>query len=143
MVIRASIVTEGEQPETGGLLFGDRDDAVGKRAGSPWHRRRRPTVRRARRSSSAALWAPSASPIATRWESGGTVTYIGMWHSHPGGRPRPSPRDRRAMAEQAVEAPHRTYVIAGGDPAAPYFAAIGPYEVPEVCLWRIRASRPL
>jgi integrative and conjugative element protein (TIGR02256 family) len=38
------------------------------------------------------------------WEaSDGQVTFLGDWHTHPGGRPLPSERDRKAMRQLAGE----------------------------------------
>lgn len=45
-----------------------------------------------------AAWAASA----------GTVTFIGDWHTHPGGEAIPSDRDRRAMAKLADNAAYGT-----------------------------------
>lgn len=45
----------------------------------------------------------------TAWEaSGGIVTFLGDWHSHPGGPTSPSDRDERAARQLAEEEDYRT-----------------------------------
>lgn len=40
--------------------------------------------------------------------SGGEITFLGDWHTHPGGRAEPSVRDEEAMAKLAAEAAYGT-----------------------------------
>jgi len=40
--------------------------------------------------------------------SGGEITFLGDWHTHPGGRAEPSSRDEEAMAKLATEAAYGT-----------------------------------
>ena len=42
------------------------------------------------------------------WESGRRVAYVGDWHTHPRGSPRPSVQDNNAMASIAKDADFRT-----------------------------------
>jgi hypothetical protein len=43
------------------------------------------------------------------WDaSGGQVTFLGDWHTHPGGPPFPSARDRRALEQLAKEPEYQT-----------------------------------
>jgi len=127
----ASIVADGRpQPETGGLLFGERDDA----AGVVWISAASPPPADSSASNLEFVCGTQGTKLLNdqyRRASGDAVAYVGMWHTHPGGRPSPSDRDRRTMASQAAEAPGRTYLIAGGDLTAPTIGAyLGPFEFP-------------
>ena len=48
--------------------------------------------------------------------------YIGEWHFHPYGSPKPSETDRRQIAEFAADhalmCPHPVMIVVGGDPVA-------------------------
>jgi integrative and conjugative element protein (TIGR02256 family) len=83
-----------EPNETGGVLLGwtagDQRDIVARRAIGPGPRaKHRPT-----RFSPDTRW--QRVEIAEEYErSGRILTYIGDWHSHPGGSERPSTRDWR------------------------------------------------
>ena len=41
-------------------------------------------------------------------ESGRTIAYVGDWHTHPRGSPRPSPQDKKTMASIAKDPDFRT-----------------------------------
>lgn len=53
-------------------------------------------------------------------ESGRTISYVGEWHTHPRGAPRPSRQDRKTAEQLATDpgfrAPHLLYAIAGKRP---------------------------
>jgi integrative and conjugative element protein (TIGR02256 family) len=58
--------------------------------------------------------------------SRGSVSFVGMWHTHPGSKPDPSPTDRDAMAHlfasPAFQGRHFLMLIVGGVSAAPLIA---------------------
>jgi proteasome lid subunit RPN8/RPN11 len=55
-----------------------------------------------------------------------SVAFIGMWHTHPGGKPRPSPVDRSAMRELLgspnFHGRHFLMLIVGGSASSPNIA---------------------
>lgn len=88
--------------ETGGVLFGERDEAAGvlwvdEVIGPP------PDS-----SSSPEEFLCGVSGVAERArafeDSGrGSLSFVGVWHTHPGGRAQPSPRDLQGVAEILAE----------------------------------------
>ncbi|MBU2811065.1 hypothetical protein HF669_06660 [Acidithiobacillus thiooxidans] len=62
--------------------------------------------------------------LATR--SRGSVSFVGMWHTHPGGAPDPSPTDQDAMARLFAGAEFQGHsflmLIVGGSSKSPLTA---------------------
>lgn len=108
--------------ETGGVLLGFRDrdneklvQVVGQIGPGP-----------------GALHAPDRFDPDSRWQedqiaqiyeqSGRIATYLGDWHSHPGGSPKPSKLDRstarRIARHRQARAPNPLMVILGGCPGS-------------------------
>ena len=94
--INRSARLNGREVETGGHLFGERDDAakvlwVSEVTGPP------PDSR-----VSASEFVCGVKGVETVTEekykfSRGSVSFVGMWHTHPNGNPTPSPTDHGAM----------------------------------------------
>jgi integrative and conjugative element protein (TIGR02256 family) len=85
------------QREAGGILLGyEREDAIFiSRATIPT------TFDRATRRTF--VRSPEYAQAIVEYEfanSGGRLTYVGEWHSHPESHPTPSPRDTRMIEEQ-------------------------------------------
>jgi integrative and conjugative element protein (TIGR02256 family) len=92
------------EEETGGMLLGYRadDDAVVVAVVGPG-----PGAQR-----TASTFLPDASWQQDRLAevyaaSGRTTGYLGDWHTHPGGRPALSPRDRRTLRRTVAHRPAR------------------------------------
>ncbi|MFO0806457.1 MAG: ThiF family adenylyltransferase [Gemmataceae bacterium] len=107
----------GPEVETGGLLFGERDDAAGviwvsEVSGPP------------KDSSSSAeqfvcgIAGTAEMNAAKRDRTRGSVHYLGMWHTHPDSLPLPSPTDFRGMERLVEEAggASRSLMLIVGDP---------------------------
>jgi integrative and conjugative element protein (TIGR02256 family) len=116
--------------ETGGVLLGywRDDDVVITTALGPG-----PDAQRGR-----TWFAPDQAwqldQIATVYtESKRTVTYLGDWHTHPGGTPHPSRRDRRTM--RAIK---RSRLARQ---PRPLMAIIGPRHDDRPVLWRLIGRR--
>jgi proteasome lid subunit RPN8/RPN11 len=77
---------------------------------------------------------PAALFAALRAERGGGPRLIGHYHSHPNGRPEPSPRDL-AAAE-----PGRLWLIIGGNMARLWRAAPGGFMEVQMIVNQDRAS---
>src|SRR5206468_1929240 len=102
--------------ETGGLLFGERDDAakivwVSEVSGPPPDSRASPTYFQCGISGMTELNAEKKK------RSKRSVQYVGMWHTHPDSLPVPSLTDLEGM-EQIVNA-------TGGAPTRPLLLIIG------------------
>lgn len=67
--------------------------------------------------------------------SGRTTTYLGDWHSHPGGAPYPSWRDRRTL--RAVRR------SPGARAPRPLMLIVGPHAESPPVLWCLRGRRRL
>lgn len=87
----------GPEVETGGLLFGERDDALGviwvtEVSGPPPDSEQSP--------SGFVCGTQGVASLATekRTRTCGRVQFLGMWHTHPEGSPLPSPTDLDGMA---------------------------------------------
>ena len=96
--IRRSVRWRGRRVETGGLLFGERDDAarvvwVSDATGAP------PDSRASRRGFLCGTVGTAAINNEMRTASRGAVRYIGMWHTHPDSPPHPSDIDLDGMAQ--------------------------------------------
>jgi integrative and conjugative element protein (TIGR02256 family) len=94
----------GPKVETGGLLFGERDDAAGviwvsEVSGPP------PDSIASEREFVCGVAGTAEMNSQKLARSRGSVHYLGMWHTHPGAAPFPSPTDWMAM--------HRLLVTAG------------------------------
>lgn len=81
--------------ETGGVLFGyrtDEDDIVVTEATGPG-----PKARHRRSSFEPDTAYCQARLVSTYERTGGTISYLGEWHTHPYGSTRPSQQDLRSM----------------------------------------------
>jgi integrative and conjugative element protein (TIGR02256 family) len=86
----------GDQVETGGLLFGRRDDATGvitisEVTGPP------PDSVESATEFVCGVEGNDASIAEKRSRAGGSLAFIGMWHTHPKGSSQPSARDITSM----------------------------------------------
>jgi len=72
--------------------------------------RRRPALRAPpSESTSAETGTELASDFDEAWDASGRhVTFLGDWHTHPGGPTVPSERDREAMEKLATQSAYRT-----------------------------------
>jgi NTE family protein len=116
--ITATITATQPQAETGGLLFGECDNAarivwVSVATGPPAD---------SQASEHGFLCGTAGTAALARRldrSSSGAVRFVGMWHTHPGGPPEPSRIDHEAMAAimRAVEsfAPRALLLVVGGD----------------------------
>lgn len=118
----ASVVERGHsQPETGGLLFGERDDA----AAVVWVTAATPPPPDSRATNLEFICGTAGTHAQNeqlRQASDDSVHYVGMWHTHPGHAPTPSSRDRETMAAQEEEGVGSVFLIAGGDLVDPDLA---------------------
>ncbi|MGQ0823780.1 MAG: patatin-like phospholipase family protein [Actinomycetota bacterium] len=106
--------------ETGGLLFGVDDRAVGAiyvelASRPPPDSTGTPTGFVRGTDGTAQL----IDDVAMR--SAGALAYLGDWHSHPGSEPEPSNIDRRAVRDLEHQG-SPLFVIIGGDPDEPQYA---------------------
>ena len=88
--------TEGSDVETGGILFGERDDAsrviwVTDATGSP------PDSEKSRQGFVCGIKGIAETDSDKRERTRNAVQYLGMWHTHPGSAPLPSLIDLRSM----------------------------------------------
>jgi integrative and conjugative element protein (TIGR02256 family) len=116
----------GPLVETGGILFGEQSDAlhviwVSEVLGPPPDSEASPFG-----------FVCGVSGVATaheekRTRSGGSMAYVGLWHTHPRGQPLPSETDLRGMRRVVLGAdtprPRSLMVIVGGSPARPVAGA--------------------
>ena len=100
--IQRSARVNGSDVETGGHLFGDRDDAtkvlwVTEVTGPPPDSKASTTK--------FVCGAEGVDLVAKQKDkcSGGSVRFIGMWHTHPNGNPTPSTTDYNAMLSHSQE----------------------------------------
>lgn len=99
--------------ETGGVLFGERDDAakllyVDDVIGPP------PDSVASREEFICGTSGVQTTNERKRDETDGSVAFVGMWHTHPDGEPFPSPRDVRGMSqivESAEPTPRRALLL--------------------------------
>lgn len=124
--IRCSRRTRGRSVETGGILFGKRDDTlriiwVDSASGPP-----------ADSKHSAAEFVCGVEGVvqmeeAWKRETRGSIEYVGVWHTHPEDAPRPSPRDLFGMVKILTvgDPPPRKslLLIAGLSSVAPWLGA--------------------
>ena len=94
----------GPDTETGGLSFGERNDAVGviwitEASGPPADSDARPDL-----FVCGTAGTQAAHKERERW-SRGSVCYVGMWHTHPHGEPVPSQTDLHGMATILADGP--------------------------------------
>jgi integrative and conjugative element protein (TIGR02256 family) len=115
------------EEETGGMLLGYRsgDDAVVVAVIGPG-----PAAQR-----TASTFLPDAGWQQDRLAevyaaSGRTTAYLGDWHTHPGGRPVLSPRDRRTLRRIAGHRPARQ--------PRPLSAVLAPAADGELVFWEHR-----
>ena len=88
--------TSGSRVETGGLIFGERDDAariiwVTEAIGPP------PDSRASENGFVCGILGTNDANREKRRRTRNSVAYVGMWHSHPEGEPLPSQTDLSAM----------------------------------------------
>lgn len=115
----------GKTAETGGVLFGERDDAsrvlwVDDATGPP------PDSTRSPEEFICGVEGVQEANAAKDEESGGSVRFVGMWHTHPDSEAFPSPRDvrgmKRILTESELSPKKALLLIVGGT---------GSDEVPE------------
>ena len=79
--------------------------------------------------------------------SGRKVTYLGDWHSHPGGSPTLSRTDRRtlgAIAEhEPSRCPHPVMLVLGGSPENGWQAVAHGWAPRHLWVWRLPGSQTL
>ncbi len=120
--ITASITPTQPQAETGGLLFGERDDAarivwVSVATGPPADSRAS--------AHGFVCGTAGTAALARRLDrsSNGAVRFVGMWHTHPGDPAEPSQTDHTAMSAimRAADSftPRALLLIAGSDLTEP------------------------
>ncbi len=123
---RRSSRIAGPQVETGGLLFGERDDALGviwvsEVSGPPPDSKASPTGFVCGVAGTAELNAEK------RARTRGASQYTGMWHTHPDSIPVPSPVDLEGMkqlvAATGASPPKTLLLIVGGPCADPLLGA--------------------
>ena len=88
----------GADVETGGVLFGERDDVsriawVSEASGPP------PGSSASRSRFVCGTVGVATTDSAKRRQFRGSVKFIGMWHTHPTGDLQPSPEDRKGMRD--------------------------------------------
>lgn len=114
--------TAGHRVETGGLLFGERDDAsqviwVTEITGPP------PDSEASEHGFICGVKGTEEANTEKRKRSRDSVAYLGMWHTHPGGAPLPSATDFGAMKrllDRAPDAPGKLLMlIIGGSESRP------------------------
>ena len=120
--VNRSLRCRGRKVETGGLLFGERDDAarvvwVSDATGPP------PDSRASRRGFVCGTVGTARMNNERRSSTRGAVRFIGMWHTHPDSPPIPSDIDLAGMAQLLTSAdlPLRKalLLIIGQTPAQP------------------------
>jgi integrative and conjugative element protein (TIGR02256 family) len=116
--VRRSKRVHGARFETGGVLFGERNTAanvtwVSEVSGPPPDSEASPHEFVCGTKGVAALNAEK------RARTRRSVTSIGMWHTHPGSAPQPSPKDvagmRRIISAVTPSTPNALLLIIGGD----------------------------
>lgn len=108
----------GPEVETGGLLFGERNDAAGviwvtEVIGPPSDSDARPDLFEC-----GTVGTLAAHRSRKRW-SRGSVCYVGMWHTHPVSAPVPSPTDFLGMQkilQEGVVNPSKSLLVILGTP---------------------------
>lgn len=105
--------------ETGGLLYGERDEAAGvvwvdEVIGPPPDSTSSPEEFRC------GIQGTAAQTAERRKRGRGSLEFVGTWHTHPGGRARPSPRDleggAQILLEQGAAPSEVLLLIIGGIP---------------------------
>ena len=114
--VRQSEEINGPLVETGGHLFGERNDAarviwVSEVSGPPLDSKASPNG-----FVCGIEGVAEASRVKSR-SSGGSIGFVGMWHTHPKGSPKPSDTDYRSMREivdsPALSCPRSLLLIIG------------------------------
>lgn len=115
--LRQSERTNGARVETGGLLFGERDEAtrviwVSEVTGPP------PDSVQSEAEFVCGIQGTERFADEKRWRGRGSLSFVGMWHSHPGGRALPSIRDVLSMSDLVLNmdppSPKSLALIVGG-----------------------------
>ncbi len=125
--IESSRRRRGPHVETGGLLFGERDDAaqllwITDASGPP------PDSRASRYGFECGIQGTAALNVAKRTQSHGSVQFVGTWHTHPEAAPLPSQIDLAGMAQivTSVDPPiNKALLVIVGH--TPRHASIGAY----------------
>lgn len=96
--VEASRRQLGPEPETGGVLFGERDDAAGvlwvtEVIGPP------PDSQPSRDLFVCGIGGVAEANAEKRKRTRGSVAFVGMWHTHPVSPPVPSPTDFNGVAD--------------------------------------------
>lgn len=94
----------GPSSETGGLIFGQRDDA----AGVIWiERLTGPPADSQESAAEFVCGTEGVDELCKKLQKAGrgSLEFLGMWHTHPDGRSEPSRRDLMGMAHLSVTAP--------------------------------------
>lgn len=118
--IRQSGRVRGSQDETGGLLFGQVDEAlrvvwVSDVSGPPPDSMHSPALFVCGTEGTAQI------NRAKRERTRGSVQFVGMWHSHPVSNPTPSPTDRRGtdtLFRHTTPPPRRSLLLIVGHAAS-------------------------
>ncbi len=143
----------GPRVETGGLIFGERDDA----AGVVWVSEVTGPPSDSVESEEQFICGVAGNDEYAREKkerAGGSLAFIGMWHTHPGGSAMPSARDLHSMTALVLAddppLPKSLALILGGTPDEPDLGAYvfdrSQYEAPFNLLVihdrRVRPGRP-
>jgi integrative and conjugative element protein (TIGR02256 family) len=132
--MRRSARLRGPRVETGGILFGEVNELlktvwISEVTGPP------PDSRASASSFVCGTQGVLEMNIEKKSRSRGSIQFIGMWHTHPGGRPDPSETDRQAMKDLLTDVSFQgrnfLMLIVGGSAEVPDMAC-GLYERPDV-----------
>lgn len=129
--IARSRVEAGPEVETGGLLFGERDEAAGvlwvsELSGPP------PDSLASAEKFVCGVEGTAELNAEKRARTRGSVHYLGMWHTHPSSLPLPSPTDRAGM---------RRLIRAAGGAGRVLLLIVGcPHEFPMLGTYVFRAA---
>jgi len=122
----------GPEVETGGLLFGERDDAAGviwvsEVSGPP------PDSEASAEKFVCGVEGTAQVNAEKRDRTRGSVQYLGMWHTHPTAEPLPSPTDWLGM--------RRLVTATGGGGGRSLMLIIGrPHDTPTLGTYVFHAS---
>lgn len=125
--IRRSERIQGSRVETGGVLFGELDELlkvawIDEVSGPP------PDSEASRQGFLCGTVGVQDMNFEKSKRTSGSVTFVGMWHTHPMGIPEPSTTDLRAMEQllgthAAYVGRHFLMVIVGGKSTSPVVSA--------------------
>lgn len=124
--VRQSEVINGPLVETGGHLFGERNDAarviwVSEVSGPP------PDSRASPHGFVCGIEGVAEASKHKSCSSRGSISFVGMWHTHPQGSPKPSGTDYQSMREivdsPALSCPRSLLLIIGTTKQQDFFRA--------------------